>query len=96
MEKYMSSFQRIRSEAVFDAGKSYREKILEDVGGSKIQINNRVFADEKLPSANDIFAEFNFMMAHSGPAAPGNRTARQSGYGQPEFNPSSNLQFVEC
>ncbi|CAP30573.1 Protein CBG11381 [Caenorhabditis briggsae] len=48
---------------------------------------------KKLPSANDIFAEFNFMMAHSGPAAPGNRTARQSGYGQPEFNPSSNLQF---
>ncbi|EFO87576.1 CRE-COL-43 protein [Caenorhabditis remanei] len=47
-------------------------------------------------SAKDIFAEVNFMKTHSGPAAPGNRTARQSGYGQPEVNPSANLQCEGC
>ncbi|PIO67311.1 hypothetical protein TELCIR_10943, partial [Teladorsagia circumcincta] len=35
-------------------------------------------------SAKDIFAEVNFMKAHTGPSAPQNRTSRQSGYGAPE------------
>ncbi|KHJ88621.1 nematode cuticle collagen domain protein [Oesophagostomum dentatum] len=36
-------------------------------------------------SAKDIFAEVNFMKSNAGPAAPRNRTSRQSGYGGPEI-----------